>query len=238
MDDCYSRIFGNAIKGILSASLDLLFPQRCAGCGQLGTIWCLKCDRELIRIENSVYLYPDISLYKSHKRHIFKSNNLSCLARSYARYAGPLVPAVLQLKYRQNRRLAAVMAGWLAQIVDYEKWRADVIIPVPLSQERLRRRGYNQIGLIARALAAEVQIPVELKALERIRDTGSQVGLDPEIRWINVWRAFRAESDPVRGKAILLLDDVMTTGATLLACCKALKEAGAGQVIGLTVAQA
>ncbi len=158
--------------------------------------------------------------------------------RSYALYQGPLVAALLALKYRPDRALAERMSAWLARLVKQEGWQPDLIVPVPLGPDRARRRGFNQARLLADPLASQVHGIAAPEALLRVRDTLSQVGLDPLARRENVAGAFRAEKNLVAGKRVLLVDDLCTTGATLTACTEALVEAGAKTVWAVTVARA
>lgn len=159
-------------------------------------------------------------------------------ARSFALYDGPLARAIVSLKYRPNRALARVMAGWLGEVCRREGWRPTLVVPVPLGRDRLRRRGYNQASLIASALADRLGLPMEDSALRRVRETRSQVGLDPASRLANVQGAFQADPGPFQGKHVLLVDDLFTTGATLAACAEALMDVGAEQVHGITVGRA
>jgi ComF family protein len=114
----------------------------------------------------------------------------------------------------------------------------DVIVPVPLHPARLRRRGYNQAALLARELGRRVGLPVEERALQRVRATRSQMRLSAADRRRNVQGAFRCADGRVRGRRVLLLDDVCTTGATLEACADALRAGGAESVWALTLARA
>jgi ComF family protein len=158
--------------------------------------------------------------------------------RSYAVYEGPLLRALLHLKYRPNQRLAVVFADWLQGIYDRESWQAGIITSVPLATSRLHQRGYNQTELIAGALSKAIELPYDPRALQRSRDTPSQVGLLPTERRSNVSGAFSASPKIGNRQSILLVDDLVTTGATLSACASALLSAGARQVFGLTVARA
>jgi predicted amidophosphoribosyltransferase len=103
---------------------------------------------------------------------------------------------------------------------------------------RLGRRGYNQSALLARAFAEQLNLTLSTEVLARIRNTPSQVGLDRDARWDNVWGAFRSDSGSLLGARVLLIDDVLTTGATLEACAAALLEASASQVHALTLTRA
>jgi ComF family protein len=109
---------------------------------------------------------------------------------------------------------------------------------VPLSKERYQQRGYNQAGLLARPVALALNIPYQPKALERWRDTVSQVGLSADQRMDNVVGAFKASQGLVKDRSILVIDDVTTTGATINSCAQALLQAGASEVFALTLARA
>jgi ComF family protein len=134
--------------------------------------------------------------------------------------------------------MASVMADWLRELYRQENWNMDLVVPVPLSRNRSRQRGYNQAGLIASALARLLDLPYYNNVLQRIRETKSQVGLNASDRKRNVRGAFQADKTIVYGKAILLVDDLFTTGATLSACAASLLENGATEVCGLTVCRA
>lgn len=115
---------------------------------------------------------------------------------------------------------------------------AEIIIPVPLYPSRVRKRGYNQSELLARAFAQEVQLPFDATCLVRTRDTQSQTKLGRKGRLENMTGAFACiEAEKVHNKIILLIDDVATTGATLEGCALALRQAGAKRVIAYTFAR-
>ena len=114
----------------------------------------------------------------------------------------------------------------------------DLIVPVALGPKRLKERGYNQANLLASPCAIRLGVECNQRALRRIRETRSQVGLSIVQRQNNVSGAFIADSKEVGGKRVLLIDDVLTTGATLNACAEALKQAGAVQIFSLTLARA
>jgi len=158
--------------------------------------------------------------------------------RSYATYESPLGKALLQLKYSPNRLLAFRMSQWLVELLSRESWQVDLVVPVPLGKDRLRQRGYNQAGLIASALAKSQHLPFSDRALWRVRETLSQVGLDATARMKNVQGAFSADSAIVEGKRVIVVDDLYTTGATLSSCAQALLQVGAVEVYGLTVGRA
>ncbi len=162
-------------------------------------------------------------------------------ARSFGAYTPRMSRAILLLKYESVAPLGAWFARLLACVVESEPqaFSADVVVPVPLDQGRLRERGYNQAELIARPLARRLHIPFRSYLLVRTRPRPSQLRLTRRERWETVRGAYamhqEAQVDKVR---VLLVDDVFTTGATLDACSRALKGAGAARVVGLTVARA
>jgi len=118
------------------------------------------------------------------------------------------------------------------------RWPVDIFIPVPLGKNRLKERGYNQVALVARPLAYEVGLQYSPRALWKARETRSQVGLTISQRRENVQNAYRADPMVVKGKSIILMDDVATTGSTILACTDALLSAGARVVYAITIARA
>jgi ComF family protein len=130
------------------------------------------------------------------------------------------------------------MAEQMVPAVRRTAWRLDLVLAIPLGRARQRERGYNQAGLIARPLAQALGLPFAPKALARWRETRSQVGLTREQRHENVSGIFRADGDRVRGRSILLIDDVATTGSTLSSAADALLAAGASTVYAFTAARA
>lgn len=220
-------------------ALDLLFPPRCAGCGRLGSHWCAECQAGVTIIrgatcprcglpETSAKLCADCRGHPS----AFDQ------ARAWARYDAGLRPVVVALKYRSNQGLSWVLAEKMAGHLEALPWQPDVILPVPLAEPRLRERGHNQAALLAQPLSTMIGLPFLSRALVRQRDTPKQVGLSLHARRENMRDAFWAEVDQVRGRCCLVVDDVMTTGATLDAAAAALKRAGAAQVFALTLGRA
>jgi ComF family protein len=163
------------------------------------------------------------------------------LARSFGAYTPRMARAILLLKYGKLMPLGAWFASRLAGLVEHrlQDFAADAVVPVPLDRGRLRERGYNQAELIARPLARMLGIPFRSYLLVRTRPRPNQLRLTRRERWETVRGAYathsRAQVDKLR---VLLVDDVFTTGATLDACSRALKGAGAARVAGLTVARA
>jgi ComF family protein len=158
-------------------------------------------------------------------------------ARSFAVYSDALFEAIILMKYEEVTRLGFWFAGRLAQLEDFsaEAWRPDAVVPVPLHPERRRERGYNQAELIARPLAKLLRIPLKAGLLIRTKSRPSQLLLSRHQRWESVRGAYAAPGRRAVDLRVLLVDDVLTTGATLDACARALKKAGAASVTALTV---
>lgn len=162
-------------------------------------------------------------------------------ARSFGAYTPRMSRAILLLKYGNVTPLGRWFAGLLAGMVASQPqgFAVDAVVPVPLDQGRLRERGYNQAELIAKPLARLLGIPFRSYLLVRTRPRPNQLRLTRRERWETVRGAYAthkaAQVDKLR---VILVDDVFTTGATLDACSRALKGAGAARVVGLTVARA
>jgi ComF family protein len=161
-------------------------------------------------------------------------------ARSFALYNSPMVRAILLLKHDAVNPLGVWFAERLSELVAAtpECLNADVIVPVPLHPARLRERGYNQAELIARPLARRLKLRLKPFLLVRTKPRPDKLRLTRRERWDTVKGAYVArEGIRVDKLHILLVDDVMATGATLDACSRALRKAGAARVTALTVAR-
>jgi ComF family protein len=158
--------------------------------------------------------------------------------RAACRFEGLVRQSIHDLKYRRARVRAPLLAELLERTLAARPLHIDFLIPVPLAPGRRRERGFNQSELVARALSERIGVPVDGQGLNRVRDTPRQVGRTVDEREQNVAGAFECASrESVRGQRIALVDDVMTTGATLRACAATLRAAGAERVYGLVVAR-
>lgn len=152
-------------------------------------------------------------------------------------YEGPIERAVHRFKYQGWRRLAGPLGDLVAEGLAVEGVSAPCVVAVPLHPLRLRQRGFNQAELLARELRRHFGLASPPGTLHRVRPTPPQVGHDRRWRLQNVAGAFEWRGSTLDGTSILVVDDVATTGATLDACASALRTAGSGPVIGVSVAR-
>lgn len=219
--------------------LDLIYPPVCINCGKEGYLVCSECIQEIDYIQPpdvNPLIKPSInSHYQS--SYIYLNTYLDSL-HSVSFYKGVIRKCILSLKYERNIGLGLLLAELLAKEIESYKWNLDMIVPVPLGRKRLLERGFNQSAAVAFPLAKLLDLKYDARALHKIKETSSQVGLSREERWKNVENAFFADRLIVKGKNVMIFDDVYTTGATINACSKALKNAGVNKVFGLTLAKA
>jgi ComF family protein len=158
---------------------------------------------------------------------------------AFGSYEGALAIAIQKLKYHSRADLAPSLGSLLVRTVDRDGLRGDLVVPVPLHPLRLAERGFNQAALLARVAARQLDMPFSTAALVRRRVTPPQAKTSAADRWRNVAGAFIVPRPArVAQRHILLVDDVATTGATLEACRRALRTAGAESVTGLVLARA
>jgi ComF family protein len=205
-------------RQLVDGLLELLFPDRCLACDGCGSLFCAACRAKLRP-------YPPEE----------PTAGLDGVSVAWI-YEGPVQRAVHRLKYGGQRRGARALAEALAEAIGAAPPGA-ALVPVPLHAARLRERGFNQSVELARVLGRRWRLPLLDNALARTRDTGQQAGLSRQARLSNVSRAFVWENGAPPPRAIILVDDVLTTGATLAACAEALRAAGAHEVRGVALAR-
>lgn len=248
--------FRSHLRGAREALASIVFPAPCRICGQIldtgnpvpfchacvGSLLekmreplCSRCGRPIVSAAAAEAISAPLCHFCRGYKYEFD------LARSYGVYTYKMARAILLLKYASMSPLGSWFARRLADVAASEPrlLETDIVVPVPLDQGRMRERGYNQAELIAKPLARLLNIPFKSCLLVRTRPRPNQLRLTRRERWETVRGAYAthrtAQVDKLR---VLLLDDVFTTGATLDACSKALKGAGAARVVGLTVARA
>jgi len=229
-----------AAASIPTQLLDLLFPARCAGCGQIGELFCPACLAQVQPVPQPVCLRCGRPVANVGRCEGCTAGQFHVSAiRAAAVYADPLAQVIHRFKYEGRAELhgplGELLAGyWRGRVVT-----VDLVIAVPLHPKRLAERGFNQADLLATVLCRQVGLPcLQPGVLCRTRETQQQMLLGPVERRANVQDAFNWQGPPLGGCKALLIDDVATTGSTLEACAQALLAAGAGKVWALTVARA
>ena len=223
----------------LWSGLDWLYPPICAGCGKKGARWCAECDQAVKLMRGTLCPVCGITVNSPGLcRQCHATPPHFSQLRAWAAYEGPLRKALHHLKYRKDLALGEALARPLIKMLPGLGWAVDLLLPVPLGVARLAQRGYNQSALLAGPVGLALRIPYRPSGLMRSRETRSQVELSAQGRRQNVQGAFQADPAVVRGRRILVVDDIATSCATLDACAQALLEAGATQVFCLTLARA
>ena len=227
--------------------LDLLFPRRCPVCDRpvkpFGALICGECAKVPQPVGDSVCCKCGKPVAREDEycadcmkmRHLYYRG---AAAFHYRSVSGSLY----RFKYDGRREYSDYYGREMAQVLEHfleelgPRHRPDLLVPVPCSAQRLRKRGYNQAALLARKVSEITQIPVREDLLARPKDTKAMRSMSALERQNNLKKAFHVYGNGVRLKSIMLIDDIYTTGATIDACAGALLEAGAEEVSFLTLA--
>jgi len=236
-----------ALRTALSASLDLALPTLCPACREpvKGRGLCPACWSKLSFIARPYCERLGIPFVYDPGPGILSMEAIADppayhRARAAVRFDEIARALVHALKYGDRLDLAPMMGRWISHAGREILADADALIPVPLHWRRLWARRFNQSATLARAIAAETGVPVLSNALQRIKPTAQQVGLSRPQRALNVQGAFRVCDEGkgmVAGRRLVLVDDVLTSGATVDGCARALLRAGAANVDVLVFAR-
>ena len=232
-----NKIF-NGLARVPKHVLDFVLPPMCLHCDSPlednEKYLCGKCTDSLTLIDNESN--PDLQ----------RINENANVAKAYSLFLfseGTAIQSLIHnLKYGQMRRIGKEYGKKLAvDVLKPEKISIDFIIPVPLHISKKRERGYNQSDFICEGISYVLNVPVLLKGLKRKKFTQTQTKLSREERQMNVRDAFvvrKKYTGLIKGKNILLVDDVITTGSTTLECARVLKDSGCGDVYVCSIALA
>lgn len=231
-------------RHVLQFILDVVFPPACAHCRRVGSLLCAECLGAMIPVASPVCHCCG--------RHINHTNAASGSAlcrecqtesiplvqmRAPLLYTEPASTIIHRFKYEGFFALAGPLSHLMAD--QWPSWSTtpDLVLPIPLHRKRERHRGYNQSALLARPLASARGLEYREDVLQRVRHTPPQVGLGPVERAENVRDAFALREDGIRGRNILLIDDVLTTGATMKSAAAVLLAGGAASVSAYCLAR-
>jgi ComF family protein len=236
------------LGGIASTAADLLLPAVCIGCrapvdrqgqlcgacgGKIDFIGAPLCDRLGIPL-------PFDTGERSWSAAAIAAPPAYDRARAVARYSSTMRDLVQSFKYRDRHESLPLFGRWLVKAGEELLPETELLIPVPLHRAKLWSRRFNQSALLAARVGRASGIPVAYSLLQRVKRTSRQVGLTAEQRRRNVAGAFRVApqaGNRLKGKRVLLVDDVITTGATVEACARALRRAGAVRIDVLALAR-
>lgn len=244
-----SSIIPTYFRVLTRRALDLLMPPRCLKCGDVvadaGAL-CAGCFEKITFITmplcntcgvpfSDIYLgHTDLSICGA----CAKSPPAFDRARAVMVYDDDSRSLITGFKYADRTDLAPALGRWMMRAGGELLEDADVILPVPLHRWRMLTRTYNQSAYLTRRIAHLSGLPAEYGVLRRTKPTPSQGGLSASARRLNVAAAFSVTNPAlVAGKKVVLVDDVLTTGATLNSCAKTLKQSGAASVDALVVAR-
>jgi len=227
------------LSEILGALSDFILPQS-----------CLLCNKEIRRgmiCDNCLEYLPVVepplcftcgrpvdrgsSCYHCAKEHVLDHG------RAWMLLVPPSDKVIHHFKYRRKTDLAELLGRAMAGIIkaDHTLSKADIIMPIPLFWWKRTRRGYNQADLLARTISLETGI-AQKNTIKRIKSTRTQTRLSEDKRRKNVLNAFEVGDDTVEDKKVILIDDVLTTGATIQECARVLKQSGAARVYSCVAA--
>ncbi|MBC7319053.1 ComF family protein [bacterium] len=217
---------------------ELLFPSRCLVCRRISKdVICNECLSKVSLIKSPICeicgspIENDGICYKCKVSPPYFSK-----ARSYALYEGVMRTAIIRFKFEKRKSLGLFLGEMLGKFASRLAWNVDFIVPIPLSKERLKSRGFNQSEILALEVSKILRVPISL-SLIRIKETKPSINLNVEERLNNINRAFLLSDNSLKGKRVLLVDDVYTTGATINEAGKTLLERDIKEVRAITLAR-
>ncbi|MCX6134044.1 MAG: ComF family protein [Ignavibacteriales bacterium] len=225
------------VQSFLDSILDFVYPPLCISCGRL-----LESGREHVCPDCWSAIKPatrELSLFRETRNKLISSGEVDDLVSLFIfEKEGPFQKIAHALKYSGVQELGLELGGLLGVRIRDEEICADILVPVPLHKRKTRERGFNQALLIGRGVSEVLGIPVRSDLVLRKRWTETQTTLSKEERKENVENAFQCGRADLKGKLVIVIDDVITTGATIESVAKALKASGAMRVIAASAALA
>jgi ComF family protein len=229
-------------QSLISQLSNILYPSRCPLCGNSADVFshapvCGLCWSEIRRYTGPSCRVCALPFTSEHARlcgQCLKKSPPFSKVITYGLYEGSLREAINQFKFHGVRRLSKPLGSLL---LASDLPAVDAVVPVPVTVRKLRERGFNQSLLLAKIIAKKIRVPLLMDTLLKKKETPPQIGLTARERLMNLRNAFTVKGS-VDAMRLLLVDDVMTTGATVTECSKQLMKAGAEEVIVLTLARA
>ncbi|MEN6621748.1 MAG: ComF family protein [Smithella sp.] len=239
-----------SIKGLFNDVCDIIFPPQCLACTEIinqpaKKHFCSDCFEKINFItDNFCPICGMPYLVNPAGRHVcgscLENKPYYCQARAVAAFETVIMDTVHKFKYGRNISTGHALGSFMADFAfpDFDFSEFSLLIPVPLHVNRLRERGFNQSLLLANQIGRKYKLPVDFSLLKRSKSTLTQTGLNKAEREKNVKGAFTVvDGEKIKGKKIILIDDVFTTGATINECAKVLFKAGAQKTAVLTLSR-
>lgn len=217
---------------------ELIFPRFCVGCNQEGTWLCSNCFQKIVTVSSQVC--SGCGRLNSQGKYCLKcrkGKHLKGIISAVYFEEGPTKEIIHNFKYNSVLEFGPIFGKIMAEKLAGIPKKNLVLTFVPLHSKRLAQRGYNQAEILAKVVSSQSKIPY-LDLLKKIRKTKRQVGLLGKYRRRNLSGVFKSIcKDSIKGKKIIIVDDIVTTGTTLNECARILKEADAKEVWGLVAAR-
>jgi len=214
---------------------DFFLPRICPGCNKQ-----LSVEEKPVCVDclSSILIADEDRLQAEYDRNFGSSKVISDFYAKFVFETDKTLQQIIHaLKYKKQFKLGVFLGELIADGIKMKGWQIDLIIPVPIHHLKKTERGYNQSDYLAKGLSKSLNIPYSGKSIKRIKYTDSQTKLKMKERALNVSNAFKVRhTKKVNGKNILIVDDVCTTGATMLECANVLMGAGANSVYVCSVA--
>lgn len=219
--------------------INLLFPPKCLICGQVGEVICEHCLSTSSVLSNQYCLVCGKPSKDGYTHRLCSSDITPTQNISIFEYEGVVRDVIKKAKFGSKQFMGlkklAFESSILLKYMDYD-WKGYICVPIPISKQREKFRGFNHAGTISYALSKVLHVEKDYELLGRLKNTQHQFGLSKESRFENLRDAFCVlKKDNVFGKSILLVDDICTSGATLLEASKTLYKSGAKDVKCFTV---
>jgi ComF family protein len=227
----------DSLQRFLDSILDFVYPPLCVVCCRLldnGKVYvCPECWDSIKKVNDHLPLYLET------RNKLVVTEAVDELVSLFVfEKEGTFQKVVHSLKYLGVQALGLELGRQLGALLNEKGVRAAALVPIPLHKRKLRERGYNQSELIARGVSEVTSIPLRSDMVRRKKFTQTQTTLSLEERKDNMEEAFVCGSSEVRGKTIILVDDIITTGSTIQSCADGLKKAGALRIIAISAALA
>jgi competence protein ComFC len=214
------------LKYLFNCLLSIIYDENCGcvicGGGDESELLCKSCRNRIKECSNLSVIDKD---------------GLQIKCYSYAYYSNIIKDMILRMKYKSDFKCGEALSELMLEVIEKNNLNFDSITFVPSSRKAMEKRGYNQSQFLAELISRKSEKAV-VNSLKKTTETRDQIGLDSENRWKNLKDCFKVRNEkPIYNKKILLIDDVMTTGATAFYCARELINKGAGEIIILTVAK-